>query len=255
MTVSPGLSQSRARHLGFTLVEVMVALVLMAVVSGLAWQGLDAMMRTRDITRENVDRTLKLSRVIGQLEQDVAAMHSTSPGTGKSRLIPRPVAFDGSSLRIVRRTDDGLQIVVWALRDGVLQRWAGPSVVTGDALIEQWLSSLQLIGNEPRQLRLLEGVSSMQTFFFSGNAWGNAQSSLGSEDLARIPDAQNQPSTNAAPSSTQGQGANAPNPNPGPPQQPLPQGVRVVLVFDETATSGGVSGTLTRDMPVARQEL
>jgi prepilin-type N-terminal cleavage/methylation domain-containing protein len=33
---------------GFTLVEVLVALAVMAVIAGMAWQGIDAMVRSRD---------------------------------------------------------------------------------------------------------------------------------------------------------------------------------------------------------------
>lgn len=228
---------NRRRHRvqrGFTLVEVMVALVVMAVLSTMAWQGIDAMVRSRDVNRDVVERNLRLSAVIGQWEQDMANFHSTSPGPTKSRVIDRPISFDGTAMRLVRRTDDGLQLVVWALRDGVLQRWASPVVVGASQLQDQWLRSLQLIGNEAQQVRTIESLQSMQVYFYAENAWSNAQSSLGNETAA----------TGAQPST--------PGAAPAPVAAPrLPQGVRVVLTLSQGNDGAGVS--LTRDVALTRE--
>jgi general secretion pathway protein J len=224
-----------ANDRGFTLVEVLVALLLMAVVSAMAWQGLDAMMRTRDVTRDVMDRTLKLSRAIGQLEHDVMAFHSTSPGGQGARVVSSPFAFDGTALRLVRRTDEGLHIVVWALRDGVLQRWAGPPVTLERALQDQWFASLQLIGNETGHVRMLEGVASMQAYTHNGSGtnWNNAQADLG----ASLSNANAQaPLVQGAPRST------------------LPKGLRVVLTLQDRAGADGQANTITRDLMLGPQE-
>jgi general secretion pathway protein J len=157
----------RAR--GFTLIEVMVALVIMAVLSGMAWQGIDTMLRSRAINQASVDRTLRLSSVLGQWEQDLRSIHTTTSAPD--------LVFDGSSLRMTRRTGDGVQVVVWALREGRLQRWASPTATSAQTLQEHWFRSLQLLGNEPQQLQTLGDVREMQVYFFRGNSWSNAQSS------------------------------------------------------------------------------
>lgn len=51
---------------GFTLVEVMVALLIMAVIAGMGWQGISGMARARDIAGAASERTLRLAAVIGQ---------------------------------------------------------------------------------------------------------------------------------------------------------------------------------------------
>lgn len=163
---------------GFTLIEVLVALTVMAVLAGLAWRGVDAMLRAREATQDNISRTTRLNTVLAQWEQDLQAVFDTN-------VVP-PLAFDGSTLRLVRRAElggseagsvRGVRLVAWSRREGVWMRWASPAVTRASDLQDQWVRSQQLLGNEPEQLRLLEGVQDWQVFYFRGGARTNAQSS------------------------------------------------------------------------------
>ncbi len=158
---------------GFTLVEVLVALTIMAVLAAMAWQGIDAMVRSRNINQDSVERTLRLSSVLGQWEQDLMAL---SPDASSGGL--RNLQYDGKSMRLIRRTDAGAQVLVWAVRDGTLMRWASTPTTNAAQLADHWLRSQQLLGNEPDQLRALEGLASMQVFCYreSDNSWSNCQS-------------------------------------------------------------------------------
>jgi general secretion pathway protein J len=197
---------------GFTLVEVLVALFVMAVLSGMAWQGVDSMLRTRELTQAAIERTSRLNTVLAQWEQDLAALHDS--GT-----VPA-LQFDGGSLRLTRRTDDGVQTVVWSVRDDAWWRWSAPATTRAEALQQQWLASQQLQGNEPGQLRLIDGATGWQVYFYRGNAWSNAQSS---GELASRAGAQ-----------------------PGAAQaEQLPTGVRLVIELP--------GGALTRDLLVPPQ--
>ncbi len=185
--------QTPTRQSGFTLVEVLVALVIMAVLAAMAWQGIDAMVRSRAVTQENIERTLRLSSVLSQWEHDLLSLQGPAPGpspppaggaggAGPSPA-PRPGGFanpfyDGNALRLYRRTENGLQVVVWAVRDGALTRWASPPTIDATQLTQDWLRSQQLLGNEPNHLRALEGLSGMQVFCYreTDNAWSNCQS-------------------------------------------------------------------------------
>ena len=135
------------------------------------------------------------------------------------------LSFDGATLRLVRRQAQGLQIVAWSLREQRWLRWAGPVLTQPAALRESWLASQQLLGNEAAQLRMQEGLSSWQVYFYRGNAWSNAQSSAGA----------------AAPAA----GASAPQAV----RAPLPTGVRVILTFE----GAGLAGNLTRDILLGPQ--
>lgn len=198
------------RSSGFTLVEVLVALLIMAILSAMAWQGVDGMVRARDASQAAAERTLRMTTVMAQWEQDLSSLYDNAS-------VPT-IAFDGANLRLARATPDGAQIVVWSLRDGVWRRWASPSVKRSFELQQAWLMSQQLIGTEDRQVRLLEGATQWQLYFFRGNAWSNAQSSA---DVAPAPAAA--PAPGAAPRAA------------------LPSGVRLVLTF-------GDERRLTRDV-------
>jgi len=202
---------------GFTLVEVLVALVLMAVLSGMAWQGLDGISRARTISQARIEQTLRLNTVLAQWEQDLQSIYNTN-------LVPA-LTFDGATLRMVRRQPEGLQVVAWSLREQRWLRWTSAIVTQPAALQESWLSSQQLLGNEAAQLRMEDGVASWQVYFYRGNAWSNAQSSAGV----------------AAPAP----GASAPPVS----RTLLPTGVRVTLSFE----GAGLAGNLTRDVLLGPQ--
>jgi general secretion pathway protein J len=152
---------------GFTLVEVLVALVVMAVLAGLAWRGLDGIVRSREISNEALDRALRLNTIVAQWEQDLLAVQDTGA-------VPA-LSFDGQTLRLTRRVDGGVALVAWAVRGGSWQRWVAPVATRVSELGEHWLRSQQLLGNEPGQLTLAEATD-WQVYFYRGNAWTNAQS-------------------------------------------------------------------------------
>jgi general secretion pathway protein J len=207
---------------GFTLVELLVALALMALLAGLAWQGLGSVADAKRSSDARVDQTLRMGTVLAQWEQDLTQIHD-------SRLVPA-LAFDGATLRLVRRQPEGLQVVAWSLRDGRWQRWTSAATVRAPALQQAWLASQQLLGNEPNQLQLLDGVSAWQIYFYRGNAWSNAQSSADVAPVAVVP------------------GASAPVVA----RQLLPTGVRLVLTLQDTADPANAP-KLTRDILLAPQ--
>lgn len=215
---------SRRAGEGFTLVEVLVALFIMAVLATLAWQGLDGIVRARDGSRVVIERSARLATVMTQWQQDLEAIYDTEG------VVPA-LAFDGQTLRLTRRTDAGVQLVAWAVRGGVWQRWAGPIVTRAADLAEGWLRSQQLLGNEPGQLTVAEGASQWQVFFNRGGNWSNAQSS---GDLLQVspPPAPEVPGSGSTPGT--------PPPPSQPPRVQLPGGVRMVITLD--------GQTLTRDI-------
>jgi general secretion pathway protein J len=157
------------RGFGFTLVEVLVALMIMAVLSTMAWRGIDGIVRARDISQAQLDRSLRLNTVMAQWDQDLANLYD-------SAVVPH-LSFDGSTLRLVRRSAEGVQLVAWSRQGTQWLRWAGPTVTRVNDLQQSWMRSQQLLGNEPGQLVLLDGVSDLQIQFFRDTGWSNPQSS------------------------------------------------------------------------------
>ena len=219
----------RAGVKGFTLVEVLVALLIMAVLAALAWRGVDAMVASRDATSQALDRSTRLNTVITQWQQDLEALYDRADVPG----VPT-ISFDGQSFRLVRTAPEGLRLVTWALRSGTWQRHVSPVTTLASALQEHWLRSQQLQGNEIEQLTLLDGLAEWQLYYFRGNAWSNAQSDAGAAAApAPAPAPASAPASAPAPSAA------------GPAAEPLPSAVRLLLRWQDK--------TLTRDIALVPQ--
>lgn len=213
---------------GFTLIEVLVALVLMAVMSAMAWRGLDAMLRSREVTQESIERSALLQTALAQWEQDLSQIQD-------SRIVP-PLAFDGARLRLTRRLPQGLQVVVWYVADGQWSRWASAPVTGLADLRRTWERSDQALTLEAQRLPVLRGIQGWQLFYFWDNAWANAMSTGG--------EAPPPPKDTGNPTQPPGNPAS----NPPPTQEPrvqIPKGIRMQLEF---GPGSGYSGTLTRQL-------
>jgi len=197
---------------GFTLVEVLVALVVMATMAAMAWRGIDALVRSRETAQGHLAQTARLQTVMAQWEVDLRALQdSHSP--------VQPLAFDGGNLVLTRQGNGGLQVVVWSLREGSLWRWESPAVRVVEDLEDQRQRGLQQLAQRNPSLRAFDGVASWQFYCYWGNAWSNCQST-------------GTTTSNAGPVKT---------------TNPTPAGLRIAMQFAE---GSGLSGTLTRELEV-----
>lgn len=65
------------RQRGFTLIEVMIAITLMAVLSVMAWRGLDGVSRANSMLESRTEDIARLMRALDQLERDLALRATT----------------------------------------------------------------------------------------------------------------------------------------------------------------------------------
>lgn len=215
-------SSSPSTPRGFTLVEVLVALFIMAVLATMAWRGIDALVRSRNGAQSHANQTLALSTAVSQWEQDLAQVQRT-PGAPALR-------FDGAALRLTRQSKTGMVLVVWMLQGDTLYRWASPPQTRIADLQEWWLRSQQWSGIREGALPMLGPVAEWQVYYYrqGDNAWSNAQSSAGSTQAAA-----------AAAAASAASDADAADEE----ADQLPQGVRLVLRLP--------TGLLTRDVALA----
>ena len=210
-----GTARRRTRSRGFTLVEVLVALAIMAVLAAMAFRGIDALAHARDGAQGATDRTLKLNSGMSQFEYDMSQMIDTD--------VVYPLDFHGNTLRITRRSPGGVVLVVWALQDGRWQRWASQPVVRIVDLQDTWMRSQQWSSISDGAVTVLENVNDFQVFCFR-NGWSNCQSTgnlvNADEEGAIVP-----PPPPSAPSAPAPPSAPASNK----PQTAAPTGIQIVL--------------------------
>lgn len=220
---------------GFTLVEVLVALLILALMATLAWRGVDGMLRAREISQTALEHSARLQTVLAQWQQDLEQLQ-------EAQGIPA-LRFDGLHLRLTRRQPEGLQVVVWWLGDGRLKRWAGTPVRGLQALRQSFEESQQPLALASRSLNALEGVSGWQMAYFFGNAWANAQSSGDLVEDAALRDKQ-QREAGTTPAAGAGGTEGKDTPGPQNPRSALPKAVRLQLDF----APGPFGGPLVRQV-------
>ena len=181
------MSRARHRSAGFTLVEVMVALLIMAILAALAFRGIDALARAKDAALSSTDRTLKMNTGMSQFEYDMSQVVD-------SKVLPRPIMFDGATLRVARRSPAGIQLVLWTLQDHRWQRWASPAYIHMTDLTDAWMRSQRWDAISGGAVTVLENVDDFQvyvcnpaTIATSGCSWNNVQSTQGAAAAALPP--------------------------------------------------------------------
>ncbi len=164
---------------GFTLIEVLVALLIFASLSLGAYQLLTAVLHNDEMARENVAPLGELQRVFGMLERDF------------SQMIARPTRVNGeASTAVIQTGQFQMQSDDWSIlfvRGG----WFNPGAQlprsqlqkVGYRLREEKLERLSyvyldpVVGTEPTETVLLDGVKSFRLRFFHNGQWASAWSS------------------------------------------------------------------------------
>jgi general secretion pathway protein J len=203
---------------GFTLIEVMVALVLVSLMALLAWRGIDGMNQAVQQTAAHEHGAQRLAITLAQWSADLEAITETG--------VVKALDFDGQLLRLTRKSTQpaGVVVVAWVIRSGRLLRYAAPVAIDKATLQTTYLAAARwgrtpLPEDASRSVDLL-AASNWQIFYFRGETWSNPLSSAGAAVTV------------------------APAPAPASGSDVLPDGVRLIL---DIAPGSGLSGIITRD--------
>lgn len=208
---------------GFTLVEVLVAIGVMAVLALMSWRGIDGMLRTQSQLQQRGDQVRTLQAGLAQWQTDLNRV-STVQGT-------TAWDWDGKVLRLTReapQTEQGLQVVAWTWRGGTATggqwlRWQSPPLQTRGAWLLAWDNARVWSQTPTETLRAAEvaihPLEGWQLFVHRGGNWTNP---LSSDAGTATPSAAN-------------------NANPGGAASPvrLPDGVRLLLDLPAPSPLGG----------------
>jgi general secretion pathway protein J len=183
------------RQRGFTLIELMVAIAVMALLALMSWRGLDAMGRAQAQNRERGDAVLTLQTSLAQWGADLDAIVALSRATA--------IDWNGTLLRLTRRSTDTDQpvvyVVAWVLRPdatggGSWHRWQSPGFTTHAAWQQAWdaaaawASDAQSTDSGGSDVGLVPLAAWQLGYFRNGN-WGSAVSAQTLGATTPLPDA------------------------------------------------------------------
>ncbi len=148
---------------GFTLIEVLVAITLMAVMAVMGWRGLDSITRSREQLDRSLASTRGLQAAFSQMQLDASQV-----------LLPvqvgeRPTLWsDGTSLSMLRRVSDSEQAtrmlrVTYRVENGELLRETEPTENT----------IVQASKQSRRVVRLVPGIETLtiKLWINDGRGW------------------------------------------------------------------------------------
>ncbi len=243
---------------GFTLIEVLVAISVMALMSLMAWRGIDGMLRTQTGLQVRADDIRTLQAGLAQWQTDLDQLTELKNTASWD--------WDGKVLRMTRRmaaapaglndpstpnattpggaslpdASEAVQVVAWTWRidparpgGGDWQRWQSAPLTTRAAWQEAWQLA-QVWSQTPTAASLagqvqIHPLSGWQLFVHRGGAWTNPLSS----DAVTGPPANNGSGTNTAATPSGGTSGSTP-----------PDGVRLILTLPPGAAGAGL---VTRD--------
>jgi general secretion pathway protein J len=207
------------RHAGFTLIEVLVAITVMALMSLMAWRGLDGMLRSQSGLQSRADEVRTLQAGLAQWQTDLDQM---------AELNDKPSwLWDGKVLRLTRRanaSEEAIQVVAWTWRSdagnpagGDWQRWQSAPLTSQAAWRQAWGTAEQWSQSPNDDSRAgqvqIHPLSGWQIFVHRGGSWANPLSS----DVVAVGN------------------TNAPTAKPGTP----PDGVRLILSLPQGPAGAG----------------
>jgi len=147
---------------GFTLIELMVAIAILAVVAILSWRGLDQIMRAR----ETISRAMADERVFAQMFDQMRIDARRAADDDESGA--PSISLDGGVLQMVRAfagapgSAPRLQVVRYRVANGLVVRYASPPLANRGQLRRA------LAGGEDgwTSVSLMSGVGRISARFF-----------------------------------------------------------------------------------------
>jgi general secretion pathway protein J len=162
--------RTHSRAGGFTLVELLVAISILAIVAVLGWRGLDGIVRARVALTQQMETTRGMQLAFAQMQSDCEHI------VQRDVVDQRPYLLIGAdSLTLVREVftenqPSRLQVVAYRIVNGTLMRRESQPVRDLVQLDALWQAVTSNADTNP-SVALQTGVTGMQVATWINNSW------------------------------------------------------------------------------------
>lgn len=150
---------------GFTLIEVLVAVLIFALISAAAYVAIDTLLRTRQALHQRAQSLQQLQKAMGRFERDLRQAMSVQVRDAYGEAVP-PLSGTPTSIELTRaglsnplgQARARIEHVQWALQDKTLQR-ASFGVLD------------RAVNSQPLVVPMLVAVNELTLSYFDGSEW------------------------------------------------------------------------------------
>jgi general secretion pathway protein J len=156
---------------GLTLIELLVAISILAFVAVLGWRGLDGIVRARVALNADLEQTRGMQLAFAQLQSDAAHLVTTATIPDRS-----PLVIDKGRFMLVRMVfadnqPSRLQVVTYQVKDGVLTRRESATTRDLKELDNLWVNAVS-DRDKTQAVVLQTGVGAMETRLWASDNAG-----------------------------------------------------------------------------------